>query len=159
CLLAILWTVLVIPNNLLGQTGTVQDKDKSPTTEKSLLDGTYLGVSKDHYGRLAWLLRINTKTSSSLLYMPPGLTPITKLNLTSSGQHTFKTTGALGDLIFSFSGQVSQDGIRGRFVTERKGRTSSEKLSDAEVTLQKIDVADAAKHPIAGLYSNWKYSE
>src|SRR5262245_34090747 len=140
CLLAILWTVLVIPNNLLGQTGTVQDKDKSPTTEKSLLDGTYFGVSKDKFGQRAWILHINTKRSSSLLYLPPELISITKLNLTPSGQLTAQTTGKIGDVIYSFSGQVSSGDIRGRFLTERKGRNISEKLNEVEVRLQQVDL-------------------
>jgi hypothetical protein len=105
------------------------------------------------------MLHINAKRSSSVLYLPPELLSITKLNLTSSGQLTFQTTGTAGEITYSFSGQVSSDDIRGKFLTERKGRTVSEKLNEAEVVLQKIDLENVAKHPIAGLYSNMRYHE
>src|SRR5215813_3564615 len=101
-LLVLLWTMLFIPNDLFGQTDTAQDK--LPTTEKSLLDGMYFGVSKDKFGQRAWILYINTKRSSSFLYLPPELISITKLSLTSSGQLTFQTTGTSGEIIYSFSG-------------------------------------------------------
>jgi len=149
--------MLFIPNDLFGQTDTAQDK--LPTTEKSLLDGMYFGVSKDKFGQRAWILYINTKRSSSFLYLPPELISITKLSLTSSGQLTFQTTGTSGEIIYSFSGKISSDNIKGRFLTERKGRTISEKLNEAEVELQKIDLEKGTKHPIAGLYSNMRNHE
>ena len=144
--------------------GTEQSAAKADVAKKDQInaaqdiDGFFFGVSLDHSARVAWFVKLNTKTGSGSLYVPPGPVKLSEVKINTNGQLTFRSDAAFGDVVYEFSGLVSQARIQG---TIRRIRPKS--VEDAEeLILNRLNMNYAIgdnNAKVSGMYSNVKYIE
>jgi hypothetical protein len=122
-----------------------------------ILDGFYLGTSKDHFGQRAWFLQFDSRKKANYLYMPPGLRKLISITLDQSSNLAFRSEA--GSVIYSFYGRIKPGGIEGTFQVIQD---SYENRGEVNVFLQKIELQRIGREMgagIYGLYSNVEYNE
>lgn len=126
------------------------------------LEGLYFGVSDNQLGRRAWLFRLDPQTGRGSLYIPPNNLELSHIEAKPTGRLTFHSDVGLGDVTYSFDGQVTSDGIKGKFYIARARPSAKEEIGSAMVTLRKLDAQPSHERQaanISGLYSNVDYNE
>lgn len=126
------------------------------------LEGVYFGTSDNQLGRRAWLLRLDSRTGRGSLYMPPNNLELSHVEMSSTGRLTFRSEVGLGDVTYSFDGQVTSSGITGTFHITRAQPSANEEIGSVPVTLRKLDAQllnERQTANIGGLYSNVEYNE
>lgn len=94
--------------------------------------------------------------------MPPNNLELSHVEASPTGQLTFRSEVGLGDVTYSFDGQVISNSINGTFHIGRARPSVNDKIATGPVTLRKVDTQSLSQGRtanIGGLYSNVEYNE
>lgn len=156
---------------LLGCSGKVENAPKSkkpvvadtPATVKqptpAFPSGIFLGVSKEEYGDIAWLICLELTTQKGKLYAPPG---VLDLSVTNANGHTILRSKGVGDLVYLFELNPNQQSLVGTVTRLRVYGDASKQLTKSELTLEPLPSQGAwstlPQFP-SGVYKNVKHIE